>query len=175
VDGRPDDRRLESQLTPQARGVINCPYVVCASANVQRRLPGSRRGRPHQRRGRRPIDIIAPPGTLVNVRHPGACVGGQTELQPRIIELIQGRVLSQIAPERTSAASGRHLGQLPLRRRAPAHGPLLHPLPLRGHGLGRPRRNRRQQRAGSFRTGTARTRRSRCSRPATRGSTRSTA
>ena len=54
----------------------------------------------------RPIDIIAPPGTLVNVRHPGACVGGQTELQPRIVDLIQGRVFSQVAPERCSAASG---------------------------------------------------------------------
>ena len=48
----------------------------------------------------RPIDIVAPPGTVVNVRHPGACVGGQTELQPRIVDLIQGRVLSQVAPER---------------------------------------------------------------------------
>ena len=42
----------------------------------------------------------------MNVRHPGACVGGQTELQPRIVDLIQGRVLSQVAPERCSAASG---------------------------------------------------------------------
>ena len=33
-------------------------------------------------------------------------MGGQTELQPRIVDLIQGRVLSQVAPERCSAASG---------------------------------------------------------------------
>src|SRR4029079_12603638 len=54
----------------------------------------------------RPIDIIAPPGTVTNVRHPGACVGGQTELQPRIIDLIQGLVLSQFVPERVAAAAG---------------------------------------------------------------------
>ncbi len=50
------------------------------------------------------------------MRHPGACVGGQTELQPRIIDLIQGLVLSQFVPERVAAAARRHVVQLPLRR-----------------------------------------------------------
>jgi N-methylhydantoinase B len=95
-----------SRSDPQARGVINCPYVVCASATYSGVFQVVGGDAPINAGAVRPIDIVAPPGTLVNVRHPGACVGGQTELQPRIIELIQGRILSQIAPERTAAASG---------------------------------------------------------------------
>jgi N-methylhydantoinase B/oxoprolinase/acetone carboxylase alpha subunit len=90
----------------QARGVINAPYPVTASATYTGIFYVIGSGAPINAGAIRPIHIIARPGTVVNVRHPGACVGGQTELQPRIVELIQGRVLSQIVPERTSAASG---------------------------------------------------------------------
>jgi N-methylhydantoinase B len=95
-----------SRSDEQARGVINAPYVVTASAtyNGLFQILGSEA--PINAGAFRPIDIIAPPGTLVNVRHPGPCVGGQTELQPRLLDLIQGRILSQIAPERCAAASG---------------------------------------------------------------------
>lgn len=95
-----------SRSDPQARGVINAPYPVTASATYTGILQVIGSGAPFNSGAIRPIDIIARPGTVVNVRHPGACVGGQTELQPRIVELIQGKVLSQVAPERTSAASG---------------------------------------------------------------------
>src|SRR5215207_2426876 len=95
-----------SRTDPQARGVINGPYVVCASATYSGVFQVIGGDAPINAGAVRPIDIIAPPGTVVNARHPGACVGGQTELQPRIIELIQGRILSQVVPERTSAASG---------------------------------------------------------------------
>jgi N-methylhydantoinase B/oxoprolinase/acetone carboxylase alpha subunit len=91
---------------PQAQGVINGTYVVCASATYSGVFQVIGGDAPINAGAVRPIDIIAPPGTVLNARHPGACVGGQTELQPRIIELIQGRILSQIVPERTSAASG---------------------------------------------------------------------
>ncbi len=95
-----------SRTDDQARGVINCPYVVCASATYSGIFQVVGGDAPINAGAVRPIDIIARPGSVVNVRHPGACVGGQTELQPRIIELIQGRILSQVVPERTSAASG---------------------------------------------------------------------
>jgi N-methylhydantoinase B/oxoprolinase/acetone carboxylase alpha subunit len=95
-----------SRSDPQARGAINAPYPVTASATYTGILYVIGSGAPFNSGAIRPIDIIARPGTVVNVRHPGACVGGQTELQPRIVELIQGKVLSQVAPERTSAASG---------------------------------------------------------------------
>jgi N-methylhydantoinase B len=95
-----------SRTDEQARGVINAPYVVTASATYNGIFQVLGSEAPINAGAFRPIDIIAPPGTLVNVRHPGACVGGQTELQPRILDLIQGRILSQIVPERCAAASG---------------------------------------------------------------------
>lgn len=95
-----------SRSDPQARGTINAPYPVTASATYTGILYVIGTGAPFNSGAIRPIDIIAKPGTVVNVKHPGACVGGQTELQPRIVELIQGKVLSQVAPARTSAASG---------------------------------------------------------------------
>ena len=95
-----------SRSDGQARGAINAPYVVTASATYSGIFQVIGSDAPLNAGAIRPFDIIAPAGTLVNVRHPGACVGGQTELQPRILDLIQGLVLSQVAPERAAAASG---------------------------------------------------------------------
>lgn len=90
----------------QAVGVINGPYVVTAGATFNGifQIIGSEC--PINAGAFRPIDIIAPAGRIVNVRHPGPCVGGQTELQPRILDLIQGRILSQIVPEKAAASGG---------------------------------------------------------------------
>jgi N-methylhydantoinase B len=49
---------------------------------------------------------VAPAGTICCVRLPGACVGGQTEYQPRIMEMVMGTILGQILPERSAGASG---------------------------------------------------------------------
>jgi N-methylhydantoinase B len=111
-----------SRSDAQAQGVINGTYVVCASATYSGVFQVIGGDAPINAGAVRPIDIIAPPGTVVNARHPGACVGGQTELQPRIIELIQGRILSQIVPERTSAASGGTSGNFLFGGVHPANG-----------------------------------------------------
>ena len=37
----------------------------------------------------RAIKVVAPAGTITCVKLPGPCVGGQTEFQPRIMELIK--------------------------------------------------------------------------------------
>jgi N-methylhydantoinase B len=54
----------------------------------------------------RPVRIVTKAGTICCVRLPGSCVGGQTEYQPRIMEMIMGKVLGPILPEMTTAASG---------------------------------------------------------------------
>lgn len=95
-----------SRSDEQARGVINAPYVVTASATYSGLFQIIGSDAPLNAGAVRPIEIVAPAGTVVNVRHPGACVGGQTELQPRILDLVQGLVLSQVAPARAAAASG---------------------------------------------------------------------
>jgi len=95
-----------SRSDEQALGAINAPYVVTASGTYNGVLFVIGSDVPLNAGAVRPIDIIAPPGTMVNVRHPGPCVGGQTELQARLIELIVGRIFSNLLPDRTAAASG---------------------------------------------------------------------
>jgi N-methylhydantoinase B/oxoprolinase/acetone carboxylase alpha subunit len=95
-----------SRSDEQAVGPINAPYLVTASATYSGIFFVIGGDAPINAGAVRALDIIAPAGTIVNVRHPGPCVGGQTELQPRLIDLIQGLVLSQLAPERTAAACG---------------------------------------------------------------------
>ena len=105
VDG---DRLLVdySRSDPQAIGPINAPYLVTASATFSAIFFVIGGETPINAGAVRAIDIVAPAGTIVNVRHPGPCVGGQTELQPRLIDLVAGLVLSQVAPERAAAAGG---------------------------------------------------------------------
>ena len=49
--------------------------------------------------------IIAPPGSVVNVRHPGPSVGGNTDLQPKLIDLLLA-AFAQAVPERVAASTG---------------------------------------------------------------------
>ena len=49
--------------------------------------------------------IIAPPGSVVNVVHPGPSVGGNTDLQPKLIDLLLA-AFAQAVPDRVAAASG---------------------------------------------------------------------
>ena len=90
----------------QALGPINAPYLVTASATYSGIFFVLGGEMPINAGSVRAIDVVAPAGTIVNVRHPGPCVGGQTELQPRLIDLIQGLTLSQLVPEATAAACG---------------------------------------------------------------------
>jgi N-methylhydantoinase B/oxoprolinase/acetone carboxylase alpha subunit len=95
-----------SKSDPQAAGPINAPYVVTLSASLNGLLQVLGRGVPVNAGMVRPIKVVAPAGTITCVKLPGACVGGQTEFQPRIMELVAGIVLSQLLPDRAAAASG---------------------------------------------------------------------
>ena len=53
----------------------------------------------------RPIRLVTTPGTLINVRHPGASVGGNTETHPHIQNVVL-RALAQAIPDRVAAAEG---------------------------------------------------------------------
>lgn len=52
----------------------------------------------------RPIQIIAPRGSVVNAQHPAATAGGNVETSQRIVDVILG-ALSKAIPERIPAAS----------------------------------------------------------------------
>ena len=92
-----------SRSDPQAKGIVNATYGVTASATYNAIFHVTDKDIPHNSGCYRPIKIIAPPGTIVNVRHPGASVGGNTETHPRIVDVLLG-ALSKAIPERVAAA-----------------------------------------------------------------------
>ena len=53
----------------------------------------------------RPIRIIAPPGSAVNVVYPGPSVGGNTETHPKLADMVVA-ALAPALPERVAAAEG---------------------------------------------------------------------
>jgi len=95
-----------SRSDEQAIGPINAPYVVTLSASLNGLLYILGRNIPVNAGLNRAIRVVAPAGTICCVRLPGACVGGQTEYQPRVMEMVLGTILGQILPDRAAAASG---------------------------------------------------------------------
>lgn len=95
-----------SRSDEQAIGPINAPYVVTLSASLNGLLYILGRNIPVNAGLNRAIRVVAPAGTICCVKLPGACVGGQTEYQPRVMEMVMGTILGQILPERAAGASG---------------------------------------------------------------------
>jgi len=93
--------------SPQVRGPMNGTFVVAASAvyNATFCVADPQMLIPRNSGCYRPIRLIAPPGSVVNVLHPGPSVGGNTDLQPKLVDLVLD-AYSQVVPERVAAASG---------------------------------------------------------------------
>jgi N-methylhydantoinase B len=92
--------------SPQVRGPMNCTYVVAISAlyNAIFSLTDPRSLIPRNSGCYRPMRVVAEPGSVVNVTHPGPSVGGNTDLQPKLIDLLLA-ALAEAVPERVAAAS----------------------------------------------------------------------
>jgi N-methylhydantoinase B/oxoprolinase/acetone carboxylase alpha subunit len=93
------------QSDPQARGPINATFVVTAAATYSGLLHVISNDIPLNSGCYRPIRLVTKPGTLTNVRHPGASVGGNTETHPRLQNIVL-RALAQAIPDRVAAAEG---------------------------------------------------------------------
>ena len=89
----------------QARGPINATFVVTAAATYSGLLHVISNDIPLNSGCYRPIRLVTKPGTLTNVRHPGASVGGNTETHPRLQNIVL-LALAQAIPERVAAAEG---------------------------------------------------------------------
>ena len=89
----------------QARGPINCTYGVTASATYNAIFHVTDPEIPHNSGCYRPIRIIAPAATVVNVVHPAPEVGGNSEIHERIVDVLFG-ALSRFVPDRVMASSG---------------------------------------------------------------------
>src|SRR5207244_2863488 len=59
-----------SRSDPQARGIVNATFGVTASATYNAIFHVTDKNIPHNSGCYRPIKIIAPPGSCVNVRYP---------------------------------------------------------------------------------------------------------
>ena len=91
--------------SPQALGPINCPFGVTASACYNGLLQVTDPTIPTNSGCFRPVKIIAPPGTVVNVDYPGAEYGGNTETHNRIVDVIVG-ALADAIPMLVAGAEG---------------------------------------------------------------------
>lgn len=93
--------------SPQVRGPMNCTVVVVAAAvyNAVFAMTDPHSLIPRNSGCYRPMKFIAPAGSVVNVVHPGPCVGGNTDLQPKLVDLLI-RAFSQAVPECAAAAAG---------------------------------------------------------------------
>lgn len=89
----------------QAAGPMNATYAVTASAVYNAFMHITDPTIPRNQGCYRPIDIVAPPGTIVNCEFPAALVGGNTEVSPRITDIIFG-ALAEALPDRIPASLG---------------------------------------------------------------------
>lgn len=90
---------------PQRKGPVNCTYGVTASATYNALLHLTDHDIPSNHGCYRPVRIIAPPGTVVNVEYPGASVGGNSEIHPHLVMAIYG-AMAKVLPGRVSAHDG---------------------------------------------------------------------
>jgi N-methylhydantoinase B len=89
----------------QAAGPMNGTFAVTASAVYNALMHLTDPTIPRNEGCYRPIHTVAPPGTIVNCEFPAPLVGGNTELSPRITDVIFG-ALSVALPDRVPASQG---------------------------------------------------------------------
>ena len=88
----------------QAAGSINAVYAITVSAVFYVFRTLVEMPIPSNAGGMRPLQIIAPPGSIVNARPPAAVCGGNVETSQRIVDVLY-RCLAQAMPDRIPAAS----------------------------------------------------------------------
>jgi N-methylhydantoinase B len=87
----------------QVSGPVNAVLAVTSSATFYAVRAVTDPGIPPNAGCYRPIEIVAPLGTVVNPRPPAPVVGGNLETSQRIVDVILG-ALGQLIPDRTIAA-----------------------------------------------------------------------
>jgi N-methylhydantoinase B/oxoprolinase/acetone carboxylase alpha subunit len=93
-----------SGSAPQVRGPVNANLAVTRSA-VLYVFAALARDRVLPNDGlARPLEIVAPAGTIVNANPPAAVAGGNVETSQRIVDVLL-RALARAAPDRIPAAS----------------------------------------------------------------------
>jgi N-methylhydantoinase B len=107
---------------PQVEGPINAveAITVSAVAYVFRCLVGAEEV-PASAGLMEPIEVFAPPGTVVNAEHPAPVAGGNVETSQRIVDVLF-KALARALPGRIPAASQGTMNNLTIGGRDPRHG-----------------------------------------------------
>jgi N-methylhydantoinase B len=89
---------------PQVAGALNAVEAITVSAvsYLFRCLVGG--DVPASAGLMEPVEVVAPPGTIVNARHPASVAGGNVETSQRIVDVLL-KALHQALPDRIPAAS----------------------------------------------------------------------
>src|SRR5712692_5455335 len=96
---------------PQVQGAINAVEAITYSACFYVFRCLLREDVPATSGLMRPIDVIAPSGTVVNAKPPAAVAGGNVETSQRIVDVLL-RALSQAIPDRIPAAAAGTMNNL---------------------------------------------------------------
>ncbi len=97
--------------SPQVPGPVNAPLVVTRAATHYAFLCLMGEGTPVNHGALRPIEVMAPAGTVVNPRPPAACSAGNVETSQRIVDVVLG-ALARACPDRVPAASSGTMNNL---------------------------------------------------------------
>lgn len=105
VEVRGDTVRVDfSGSAPQVRGPVNAVLAVTASAVYFSLRALTDPTIPPNAGCYRPVEIVAPEGTIVNPRPPAPVAGGNLETSQRIVDAVLG-AFAQLVPDRVPAAS----------------------------------------------------------------------
>ena len=96
---------------PQVQGAINAVEAITVSACFYVFRCLVREDVPATAGLMRPIEVIAPAGTVVNARPPAAVAGGNVETSQRIVDVLL-RALAQAIPDRIPAAASGTMNNL---------------------------------------------------------------
>ncbi|HPW18563.1 MAG TPA: hydantoinase B/oxoprolinase family protein [Candidatus Aminicenantes bacterium] len=93
-----------SPSSPQTEGGVNANYAITSSAVLYVFRSLVEEDIPFNTGLMRPLEIVAPPRSIVNAVFPAACAGGNVETSQRIVDVLLG-ALAQALPGRIPAAS----------------------------------------------------------------------
>jgi N-methylhydantoinase B/oxoprolinase/acetone carboxylase alpha subunit len=89
---------------PQTAGGVNANFAITCSAVLYVFRSLVEEDIPFNTGLLRPLEIVAPRGSIVNADFPAACAGGNVETSQRIVDVLLG-ALARAAPDRIPAAS----------------------------------------------------------------------
>lgn len=102
-----------SSSSPEVEGGVNANFAVTYSAVLYVFRSLVEEDIPFNTGLMRPLNIIAPPGLVINARFPAATAGGNVETSQRIVDVLLG-ALSQAIPQKIPAASSGTMNNIAL-------------------------------------------------------------